>query len=91
VKGKSEPAAVYELYGLDGKTDHQIQPALQAYTRGLECYRAGEYAESVSHFEEALRFNPKDTVSAVYLERSRALVANPPPADWDGVYVMQHK
>ena len=68
-----------------------MEPAREAYARGLERYQSGDYAAAVPYFEEASRLDPRDVVSALYLDRSRDLVESPPPADWDGVYVMQHK
>lgn len=91
VKGKKEPAAVYELISVDGQADQQREAAMASYESGLERYKAADYAGAVPHFEEALRLNPEDSVSAVYVERCRELVENPPPSDWDGVYVMTHK
>jgi adenylate cyclase len=91
VKGKKEPAAVYELISVDGKLDPEREAALAAYEQGVERYKMGDYAGALPHFEEALRLNGHDGASAVYVERCRELAENPPPADWDGVYVMTHK
>ena len=91
VKGKREPVAVYELLGVDGEADPDDDPALAAYARGIERYRARDFAGALPHFEAALRLNPGDGVSATYLRRCQELIETPPPADWDGVYVMTHK
>ena len=91
VKGKQEPAAVYELISVDGTVDGKVETALAAYERGVERYRARDYTGAQRHFEEARRLDEADAVSAMYLERCRGLAENPPPADWDGVFVMTHK
>jgi adenylate cyclase len=91
VKGKKEPCAVYELISMNGRVDGKLKAALAAYERGVERYRAGDYTGAQVHFAEALRLDGDDGVSVMYLERCRGLAENPPPADWDGVYVMTHK
>jgi adenylate cyclase len=91
VQGKKEPASVYELLSANGQVDQPGEAAIAAYDRGLERYKAGHFVVALSHFEEALRLNQRDSVSAVYIARCRELVDSPPPADWDGVYVMTHK
>jgi adenylate cyclase len=99
VKGKKEPTAVYELLAVDELTDGRVDgranghtdEALEAYERGIECYRARDYRGAIPYFETALRLDPDDGASALYLERCRTLAENPPPADWDGVYVMTRK
>ena len=91
VKGKQEPAAVYELISVDGTVDGKVETALAAYERGVERYRARDYKGAQRHFEEARRLDEADAVSVMYLERCRGLAENPPPADWDGVFVMTHK
>jgi adenylate cyclase len=91
VKGKREPSAVYELLVSDGRHDSEQAEALAAYERGIVQYRAGAYRDALVHFEHAQRLNGHDSVSAVYAERCRALIENPPPPDWDGVFVMTHK
>jgi adenylate cyclase len=91
VKGKREPSAVYELLVSDGRHDSEQAEALAAYERGIVQYGAGAYRDALAHFEHAQRLNGHDSVSAVYAERCRALIENPPPPDWDGVFVMTHK
>jgi adenylate cyclase len=91
VKGKTEPSAVYELLLSNGRFDSAHSEALAEYERGIVQYRAGEYREALFHFEQAQRLDGQDRVSAVYAERCRALIAEPPPPDWDGVFVMEHK
>lgn len=91
VKGKQEPTAVYELLAAGASLPAAGEAAIAAYERGIAGYRAGQYAEAIAHFEEALRHDPNDGPSGLYLDRAREMLANPPPADWDGVYVMTRK
>ena len=64
---------------------------LKYYNLGLAAYKQRKWEEAARAFELALKVEPKDGPSALYLERSRACRENPPPADWDGVFTMTTK
>jgi adenylate cyclase len=91
VKGKAQPVAVYELIGRPGQFGHFTPELLAVYERGIQLYRAQEFAEAAAAFSEVVATIPHDGPSTMYLERCQDLVAAPPPHDWDGVYVMTHK
>ncbi|KAG5455718.1 MAG: nucleotide cyclase [Olpidium bornovanus] len=86
VVGRSHRVRIYELLGRRGDTlDSRVAAACAEYARGLELYRAREFAEAAAVFEENVRKND-DAPSRVLLDRCRAYVAQPPPPDWDGVH-----
>ncbi|MCC6174613.1 MAG: adenylate/guanylate cyclase domain-containing protein [Chloroflexi bacterium] len=91
VKGKQAPVEIFEI--VDAATIASIHggPALQAYEEGIAAYRRRDWLGAAARFQEALRLSPADGPSAVYLRRCEELLADPPPADWDGVFVMTHK
>ena len=64
---------------------------LQTFAAGLAAYRAYRWEEAMQHFQHALRLWPTDQPSRLYLERCAAFLRQPPPPDWDGVYVMHSK
>ncbi|HEY3057661.1 MAG TPA: adenylate/guanylate cyclase domain-containing protein [Chloroflexota bacterium] len=92
VKGKSVPVAVYELLGR--ADDPALQacwaPVLEPYHQGVRQYRARRFEQARSLFQAALAMRD-DAPSALYVRRCAALEMDPPPDDWNGVYVMQHK
>jgi adenylate cyclase len=81
VKGKTRPIRVYELLGPPGSET----PATQAYERAFAAYLARDFAGAIAALD------PTDPPSARLAERCRELLASPPPADWDGVYVAKSK
>lgn len=94
VKGKTEPVAVYELIG--SKTDQQLPllrnpETLIHYEKGITMYFEQRWGEAISTFEQALEIDPDDGPSQLYLNRCREYQANPPPANWDGVFRMTTK
>jgi adenylate cyclase len=91
VKGRSEPLAVYEVLSGAGGLEAVRASVLETYRRGIELYRARRWAEASGLFREILERAPGDGPSSLYLRRSLALQASPPPAEWDGTYIAQVK
>ncbi len=95
VKGKTEPVPVYELIGRadDVALRQRYEPVLNPYHQAMLLYQGHRFAEAAELFQTAVRATGDDVdpPSAVYLERCEALAQEPPPSEWDGVYVMQHK
>lgn len=50
-----------------------------------------DFPEALRYFEQALEVDPSDGPSQVYKERCQEFIKDPPPEDWDGVYVMKTK
>lgn len=92
VKGKDQPVAVYEALGHhDEHSFPNLDRCLAAYAEGLRAYRLRDWQEGAQAFAEALALNPADYPSQLYLQRCRDYMAQPPPADWDGVRSLDHK
>ncbi len=91
VKGRSEPLAVHEVICRTGDLDDTTRTWLEIYQEGIACYRARRWAEAITRFERVLALLPDDGPSALYLRRCRACLADPPPPDWDGVFVAKTK
>jgi tetratricopeptide (TPR) repeat protein len=69
----------------------QMQQVLAAYNDGLALYKKREFKMAAEMFKKALAIKKEDGPSHVYLERCEHFIEEPPPADWDGVYVMKTK
>jgi tetratricopeptide (TPR) repeat protein len=67
------------------------EEVLKYYNLGLTAYKQRKWDEAIRAFERALSIDPADGPSDVYLGRSKDFKLNPPPADWDGVFVMKTK
>lgn len=92
VKGKTQPVAVFEI--LDYHTEEtypNLVDALAYFRDGLAKYRQAKWQGAVKQFEQVLALNPEDKAAKLYLQRCQQLAANPPDADWDGVWVMDSK
>ena len=92
VKGKTQPVGVYEI--LEYHTEETfpgLMESLNHFKDGVYKYRARKWDSAEEAFRQALRFNPRDALCDIYLERCEALKAEPPPEGWDGVWVMKEK
>ncbi len=92
VKGKQEPIRIFELVGYRSKvagTNKELKA--KAFEEGLAEYRARRFEEAVRRFRNCLDLDAEDGPSAVFTERCALLKDHPPPADWDGVFVMKTK
>lgn len=91
VKGKNEPIRIYEL------VDHRLKGAgakemkVKAFGEGLAHYRAQRFDEAIQCFKNCLDLDPKDGPARIFIDRCGHLKADPPPRNWDGVFVMKTK
>ncbi len=87
VVGKAQPVRIYELIG-----ERAMLPAGEAekvlrFGQAVAAYRARRFTEAEASFASMAG----DPVAALYAERARRAAAGPPPADWDGVHVLDRK
>jgi adenylate cyclase len=90
VKGKKLPVKIYELLG-EKKDERKWTEFISTFEQGLVLYRASQWDEAIATFQKVLAIRPEDGASLMYIERSKNLKENPPPAPWDGVFTMTRK
>lgn len=92
VKGKTEPVGVYEVVDYHTKeTFPNMIEVLGHFNNGIEYYNEGRWDQAVKMFKDALKGNPDDKCSQMYVERCAQLKKNPPKGEWDGVWVFTSK
>jgi tetratricopeptide (TPR) repeat protein len=64
---------------------------LDLFAQGRKLYKLMQFDEAVKYFGEALKVDPNDGPSKVYYQRCKHYAENPPPDDWDGVFVFKTK
>jgi adenylate cyclase len=84
VKGKREGMEIFELVG---KRETAAPPFVERYEKALDGYFARRFDLAL----ELLADGGDDVASRVLAERCRRFREQPPPADWDGVYVATDK
>ena len=91
VKGKLEPVRAFEITTHKLERHPSLSDAFADYEEGLSRYQRGDWSGACAFFERAAHHEVPDLLSAHYAERCRHLIETPPPADWDGVWVMKSK
>ena len=92
VMGKTEPVRIYELIALaDEVQTDATKKFLEFYHNGLEAYKKRAWKSAIDQFQQALTIRRDDIVSNLYIQRSMLFVDNPPPDNWNGVFVMTKK
>lgn len=92
VKGKTKPVTVYTVIGEIGDADAQASVSwMQPYEEGVQLYRQSDFTGAAQRFADSLARKPDDILSDIYQKRCAVLLADPPDAGWDGVYVMTKK
>jgi class 3 adenylate cyclase len=91
VFGQTQPQAVFEVLGKNGSLTSNHIALRDRYSEGLAAYRARQWDDAREAFEAALEAVPGDGPSTTLLSRIEKLQAEPPPADWDGAWRMDHK
>jgi tetratricopeptide (TPR) repeat protein len=71
--------------------DEQKKSMLEWFAKGRNLYKLMKFAEAQECFARALKVDPKDGPSTLYYKRCSVYIKNPPPDDWDGVFVMTSK
>jgi adenylate cyclase len=91
VVGKTEPERIYEVLGRKGEVDATRLALRGRFAAGLAAYRRQAWPEAEAAFTAALELAPDDGPSRVFLARLAELRANPPAADWNGVWALTSK
>lgn len=92
VKGQITPVAIFEV--LDHYSEQQFPnmgQVLNHYSEGYRALRKRDWHGARQCFTEALHLHPGDQPSHTHLQRIDYYLQNPPPENWDGVWVMASK
>jgi adenylate cyclase len=92
VKGKTEPARVYELLGTAEKgIPDEMQRVIDLYQKGFENYLKQSWDYAINYFQQALSIRPEDGPSKRYIQRCEIFRQNSPGEGWDGIWRMTTK
>ena len=91
VKGKLTPTKVFELICRKDELDAKHTEYISIYNEGLALYREQKWDEAIIKFKMTLQLKENDGPSMLYIKRCSDCKNNPPPENWDGVFVMTSK
>src|SRR4029077_10651838 len=94
VAGKTQPVRIFFLFGDETVRGTEVFTALESeHDAMIAAYRAREWGAALEHLE-ACRSQAPEIIQGVYElyeKRITDLRADPPPADWDGVFAAETK
>ncbi len=67
------------------------QKVLDLFAEGRRKYKLMDFKGARKCFADALKIDAEDGPSQVYYARCKHYLDNPPPEDWDGIFVMNTK
>ena len=85
VKGKTRSVKIYEVLGIQGYT---LSPAQGCFCQGLELYRQHRFSEAADLFKRGADSDPP---CGILLSRCENFLKNPPPSDWNGIWILEEK
>ncbi|MFA6287768.1 MAG: adenylate/guanylate cyclase domain-containing protein [Opitutaceae bacterium] len=100
VKGRSSAVSIYEIVCLRENATPQIHECIRLFAEGLEKFYARDWDGATALFKQSLPLEPNQpgvtpgvssNPSLVYMDIINHYKAEPPPENWDGVYVMKEK
>jgi adenylate cyclase len=92
VKGKTKPVKVYELTGLKEQIPENLLERNRLFEEGLAAYFDRDWERAISLFGKSSELELYDhNPSRVFIRRCEMMSADPPPEDWNGVFVMEQK
>jgi adenylate cyclase len=90
VKGKIKPVTIYEPLCKAERLRSDQREELGRHETALGFYRLQNWEQAEQGFRHLAQTYPKHLYS-MYLDRISHFRANPPPADWDGVFTYTSK
>lgn len=92
VKGKSEPATLYEIVTIkNGRALKYSRNWLIAWNQALRLYYKREFSAALDLFEQLIKRLPDDKTALLFRERSERYLHKPPVEGWNGVAVAVSK
>ncbi len=91
VKGKKQGVGIYEIIGFKNQIDPKMESFISKYEEGLENYFNRSFKSAVKLFRESLSILNNDYPAKILTKRCETFLHEPPPVDWNGVYVFLRK
>ena len=91
VKGKEKPVTIYEPIALISEVDKALHDEVALFHEVRSLYRKQDWDQAELQLLNLQRLSPENALYGIYAERIAYFRKNPPPAEWDGVFVFQTK
>jgi len=89
--GRYEGMNAYELITFKDDLNKTTKQIYEYYETGLQEYHHRNWDKAIKYFNTVLKYRPFDAPSKLMRERCMKYLRNPPPEDWNGVYLQDTK
>jgi class 3 adenylate cyclase/HAMP domain-containing protein len=79
------------IFTVKNELNEEEKRAWQYHQKGLQLYYHRKFKDSAKYFRHVGKLIPGDVVSAMYFDRCKSYLKQPPPAKWNGVQVLTEK
>jgi adenylate cyclase len=90
VVGRLEPTRIFNPMGVH-PLDERTQKFLDRFQAGITAFHNRRWQDACTHFHEAKELDGDDRPTIYYIERCEQFIAEPPPADWNGITSLDSK
>ena len=91
VKGKKEPERIYTVLGEDIEIEDE-KVFFDEHSKFVEMYRKQDWVSAREHIKKYVKDVPSfDLYYELISNRIEEYIENPPPNDWEGVFVAKTK
>jgi len=85
VKGKTQPAEIYEVLGTVDDATPELLQRIELTNTARQHYEAREFTLARDCYLQLLNLDKEDGVAKLYIQRCDAFIANPPPVEWNAI------
>ena len=87
VKGKDKPIKIFEPVADENDVTDEELAEMKKSEKAILAYRKQDWVSARQTFKELKEMTPGRKLYSIYLERIDTFMNNPPPSDWDGIFV----
>lgn len=91
VKGKDEPVAIHEPWGLEGQVDQIKLDEIKLWNHALNLYRSQDWDRAELQLLNLQKLAPGAEIYGVFIERIAEFRNHPPLPGWDGAWTFETK
>jgi len=89
--GRYEGMKIYELISVKNGIDMNEKKINENYETGLKYYFERNWQQAIKYFDDVVKDRPNDAPALLMSKRCIMYYSNPPPKDWDGVFIQTGK
>jgi len=87
VKGKDKPIKIYGPVADENDVTDEELAEIKKLEKAILAYRKPDWLSARQLFKDLNEMTPGRKLYSIYLERVDTFMNNPPPADWEGIFV----